>query len=89
MTVCGEPEGEGGVTQNWGMQGTLSEGLSGFMFTLFHLVFHHGDERDGLTTPFMCASQLRMTRLVVLTTPHVGGRLCHLYKDEANRLANV
>lgn len=35
-----------------GMQGTLSEGHSGFMFTLFHLVFHHRDEHDGFDYTF-------------------------------------
>lgn len=30
-----------------GMQGTLSDGHSGFMVTLFHLASHHSDEILG------------------------------------------
>lgn len=44
--------GRGGGDAKRGMQGTLSEGHSGFMFTLFHLVLHHRDERDGFDYTF-------------------------------------
>lgn len=39
------------------MQGTLSDGHSGFMITLFHLASHHSDERGGGVYTFMSASQ--------------------------------
>lgn len=35
-----------------GMQGTLSDGHSGFMVTLFHLVSHHRDEHEGFDYTF-------------------------------------
>lgn len=66
------------------MQGTLSDGHSGFMITLFHLASHHSDERGGGGVTPLCLLH-SSTRLVVMITPHTSGSCCpmkllHLYE---------
>lgn len=69
---CVEQGEEGRFDTKGGMRGTLCDGHSDFIITLLHLVSHQTSVR-GLTAHFMRASQWRMTRLVVVITPHTGG----------------